>query len=57
MASHHTIELEKFVKTSEIDPAYYEKPYFVLPENAAQEEARYPYVICCSPSLPELFLV
>jgi DNA end-binding protein Ku len=27
------------VNASEIDPAYYEKPYFVLPENAAQEEA------------------
>ncbi|WP_058186271.1 non-homologous end joining protein Ku [Terracidiphilus gabretensis] len=39
IASRHTIELEQFVKTSEIDPAYYEKPYFVLPENAAQEEA------------------
>jgi DNA end-binding protein Ku len=39
IASRHTIELEQFVKASEIDPAYYEKPYFVLPENAAQEEA------------------
>ncbi len=39
IASRHTIELQQFVKASEIDPAYYEKPYFVLPENAAQEEA------------------
>jgi DNA end-binding protein Ku len=39
IASRHAIELEQFVKASEIDPAYFEKPYFVLPENAAQEEA------------------
>src|ERR1700753_2219807 len=39
IASRHTIELEQFVKASDIDPAYYEKPYFVLPENTAQEEA------------------
>ncbi len=39
IVSRHTIELEQFVKANEIDPAYYEKPYFVMPENAAQEEA------------------
>ena len=27
IASRHTIELEQFVKASEIDPAYYEKPW------------------------------
>ncbi len=37
--SRHTIELEQFVKADEINPALYEKPYFVLPENAAQAEA------------------
>src|SRR5580693_2959406 len=33
--SRHTIDLEQFVHAEEIDPAFYEKPYFVLPENAA----------------------
>jgi DNA end-binding protein Ku len=37
--SRHTIELEQFVNSGEIDPAFYEKPYFVLPENSAQAEA------------------
>jgi DNA end-binding protein Ku len=37
--SKHTIELDQFVHVDEIDPAYFEKPYFVLPENAAQAEA------------------
>ncbi len=37
--SRHTIELDQFVNADEIDPAFYEKPYFVLPENAAQAEA------------------
>lgn len=39
IASRHTIELEQFVSAEEIDPAYYEKPYFVLPENPAQAGA------------------
>lgn len=39
IASRHAIELEQFVRLDEIDPSYYEKPYFVLPENAAQAEA------------------
>jgi DNA end-binding protein Ku len=39
IASRHTIELEQFVSAAEIDPAFYEKPYFVLPENPAQAEA------------------
>jgi DNA end-binding protein Ku len=39
IASRHTIELEQFVETSEIDPGFYERPYFVLPENDAQEDA------------------
>jgi DNA end-binding protein Ku len=37
--SRHTIELEQFVSAEEIDPSFYEKPYFVLPENPAQAEA------------------
>jgi DNA end-binding protein Ku len=39
IASRHTIQLEQFVSAEEIDPAFYEKPYFVLPENPAQAEA------------------
>jgi DNA end-binding protein Ku len=37
--SRHTIQLEQFVSAEEIDPAFYEKPYFVLPENPTQAEA------------------
>jgi DNA end-binding protein Ku len=37
--SKHTVELDQFVHVDEIDPAYFEKPYFILPENAAQAEA------------------
>lgn len=37
--SRHTIQLEHFVSAEEIDPAFYEKPYFVLPENPTQAEA------------------
>jgi DNA end-binding protein Ku len=39
IASRHAIELEQFVRADEIDPAFFEKPYFVLPENASQAEA------------------
>jgi DNA end-binding protein Ku len=39
IASRHTIELEQFVDASEIGPEFYEKPYFVLPDNPAQAEA------------------
>ncbi|ACO34418.1 Ku protein [Acidobacterium capsulatum] len=39
VASSKTIDLEQFVTVDEIDPACYEKPYFVLPENASQAEA------------------
>jgi DNA end-binding protein Ku len=39
IASRHTIELEQFVAAEEIVPAFYEKPYFVLPENPSQAEA------------------
>ncbi|MDE1162291.1 MAG: Ku protein [Acidobacteriaceae bacterium] len=37
--SKHTMEVTQFVSASEIDPEYFEKPYFVVPENAAQSEA------------------
>jgi len=37
--SKHTMEVTQFVDESSIDPAFYEKPYFVVPENEAQTEA------------------
>ncbi len=37
--SKHSIALEQFVDESEIDPAYFEKPYFVAPDGDAQAEA------------------
>jgi len=37
--SKHTMEVAQFVDESEISPEYFEKPYFVVPENDAQSEA------------------
>ena len=37
--SKHTMEVTQFVGEDEIDPEYFEKPYFVVPENDAQTEA------------------
>jgi DNA end-binding protein Ku len=37
--SKHTMEVAQFVSEDEIDPEYFEKPYFVVPENEAQTEA------------------
>jgi DNA end-binding protein Ku len=37
--SKHTMEVSQFVDASEIDPEFYEKPYFVVPENDAQAQA------------------
>ncbi len=37
--SKHTMEVMQFVDEEQIDPEYYEKPYFVVPENEAQTEA------------------
>ena len=37
--SKHTMEITQFVDEAEIDPEYYEKPYFVVPENDAQGAA------------------
>src|SRR3569833_1275051 len=34
VASKHTIELTSFVKDEEIDPVYYEKSYYLEPEEA-----------------------
>ncbi len=37
--SKHTIEVTQFVDAGEINPEYYEKPYFVIPEDDTQAEA------------------
>jgi DNA end-binding protein Ku len=37
--SKHTIEVEQFVDVEGMDPAMFEKPWFVVPENDAQAEA------------------
>jgi DNA end-binding protein Ku len=37
--SKHTLEVEQFVNIDDLDPALFEKPYFVIPENDAQAEA------------------
>jgi DNA end-binding protein Ku len=37
--SRHTVELQLFVDLEELDPALFEKPYFVLPDKDSQSEA------------------
>src|SRR5215475_3604280 len=37
--SRHTLELTQFVDVDELDPEFFEKPYFVVPENDVQAEA------------------
>jgi len=37
--SKHSMEVSQFVDASEIDPEYFEKPYFVVPENDSQTQA------------------
>ena len=37
--SKKTLELVQFVKADEIDPLYFEKPYYVAPADALAEEA------------------
>lgn len=37
--SKKTLEVQQFVSIDDLDPEYFEKPYFVLPENDAQAEA------------------
>jgi DNA end-binding protein Ku len=37
--SRHTLEVSQFVNSHEVDPAYFEKPYFVVPDGDAQAEA------------------
>lgn len=37
--SKHTMEISQFVDAADIDPEYFEKPYFVVPENESQTQA------------------
>jgi DNA end-binding protein Ku len=37
--SKHTMDVAQFVDASSIDPAFFEKPYFVVPEDDSQAEA------------------
>ena len=37
--SKHTMEVTQFVDESDLPPEFFEKPYFVVPENEAQTEA------------------
>lgn len=37
--SKRTLEVQQFVSLDDVDPEYFEKPYFVVPENDAQAEA------------------
>ena len=37
--SKHTMEVSQFVDAADIDPEYFEKPYFVVPENDSQAPA------------------
>ncbi len=37
--SKHSIAIEQFVDESDIDPSFFEKPYFVTPDGDAQAEA------------------
>lgn len=38
LSSRHTIELTQFVEACEIDPLYFERPYYVLPDGEVAEE-------------------
>ncbi len=37
--SKKTLEIVQFIDVSEIDPAFFEKPYFVVPESGSQAQA------------------
>jgi len=37
--SKHSMEVTQFVDASQIDPEFFEKPYFVVPENDSQTQA------------------
>src|SRR3984893_1039392 len=37
--STHTIDIEKFVARSEVDPVYLDRPYFIVPDDKVGQEA------------------
>lgn len=37
--SKHSMEVSQFVDAADIDPEYFEKPYFVVPENESQTQS------------------
>ncbi|HEY1895529.1 MAG TPA: Ku protein, partial [Terracidiphilus sp.] len=37
--SKHTLQMEQFVDPDQLDPAHFEKPYFVVPDKDSQAEA------------------
>ena len=39
IASRETLEVTQFISQDELDPKFYERPYFVTPEDASQAEA------------------
>lgn len=39
IASRRTLEVQQFVDSGDLTPLYFEKPYFVAPENDAQSQA------------------
>jgi DNA end-binding protein Ku len=39
IASRHNLEVTQFVDIEELDPAFFEKPYFVVPEDDVQTQA------------------
>jgi DNA end-binding protein Ku len=39
LESTHTLDIVQFVDDHEIDPIYYDKPYFILPDGAFAEDA------------------
>jgi len=39
LAGKKTVEISEFVKLEEVDPALYEKPYFVIPKSGPQAKA------------------
>jgi DNA end-binding protein Ku len=39
IASRHSLDVQQFVNVDELDPALFEKPYFVVPESESHAEA------------------
>ena len=39
MAQKHTLDMVQFVNADEVDPIYFDRPYFLVPEDASANEA------------------